>query len=103
MANFYQGPAVLTLPENVTVDANVDLWREEDGPLVEWGGTATTNDPHRLWREEQEEQRMCTVRVGDARTGYRVGECMIIAGDDDPAVNRVTLRGSADFVEFAGE
>ena len=103
MTTLYQGPAVLTLPENVTVDVDVDLWMEQDGPLIQWGGTATTDDSYRLWQEEQDEQRMCTVRVGNETAGYRVGEGMIIEPAGHGDANAVTLRGSGEFVEFEGD
>jgi hypothetical protein len=100
MTTLYQGPAVLTLPENVTVDVDVDIWQEQEGPLVQWGGTATTDSDHQLWQEEREEQRMIMLRLGDEIGGYQVGEGMIISPAGDGSENSVELRGSGDFAPY---
>jgi hypothetical protein len=98
MSKLYAGSATVTLPDGTSVDANVDLWTEETGPLVQWGGTAESNAVGNLWNGDQ---RICTIAYGDADSGLRVGECMIIEMDPEAGedVDRVTVRGSGDFAQ----
>jgi hypothetical protein len=98
MSDLYAGEATFSLPTGETVLAKVDLWINEVGPLIEWGGTAEAYEPHILWKDGQQ---VSAIRIGDVHTGYRVSECMIISLEPDPDVERVTLRGSGEFEEVA--
>ncbi len=99
MAGLYAGAATITLPDGTSVDVDVDLWREQQGPLVQWGGTATSQTLGSLWNGEQ---RACTVTVGTADLGFRVGECMIVEPVPADGTERVALRGSGDFTDVGG-
>jgi hypothetical protein len=94
MATLYTGPATLTFPDGPTVNAHVELWREEHGPLVQWGGTAENDRPQSLWDGNQ---RLCTVKFGSDDAGYQVADAMVIEPDPGGGAERVTLRGSGEF------
>jgi len=100
MAGLYAGRATFSLPTGDTVEADVDLWVDDNEPLVVWGGTAEADRPGVLWRDGQQ---VASLRFGDRDGGYRVGECMILAVDPDAPRERVTLRGSGDLSEVDPE
>jgi hypothetical protein len=93
MAKFYAGAAVFSFPDGPTVDAVVDLTRDDDPVLITWTGTAESPDEGSLWNGGQ---RACTLRIGDAETGYLVGECMVTALEPAVGVERVIIHGSGE-------
>jgi hypothetical protein len=99
MADLYSGTAIFSMPKGPTVEAEVDLWIEEHGPLVEWGGTAEAHEPGILWNGGQQ---VSSVKFGDLESGYRIGEC-IIETREPGDVERVTLRGSGVLAEVDSE
>jgi hypothetical protein len=100
MTKLYAGPAVFSFPDGPTVDASVDLTRDDDPVLITWAGTAESPEPGSLWNGGQ---RACTLRIGDVESGYRVGECMVTALEPADGVERVTIQGSGELAEVATE
>jgi hypothetical protein len=98
MSKLYAGPAVFSFPDGPTVDAMVDLTQDDDPILITWTGTAESPEEGSLWNGGQ---RACTLRIGDAETGYRVGECMVTDLDPTDGVERVTIHGSGEFATVA--
>jgi hypothetical protein len=99
MADLYSGTAIFSMPNGPTVEAEVNLWIEEHGPLVEWGGTAEAHEPGILWNGGQQ---VAALKFGNLENGFRVGDC-IIETLEPADVERVTLRGSGDFAEVDSE
>jgi hypothetical protein len=93
MAKLYEGPAVFSFPDGDTVDAVVDLTRGDDPALVTWTGTAESADKGSLWNGGQ---RACTVRIGDAESSYRIGECMVTEVEPVDHGDRVVIKGSGE-------
>jgi len=95
MADLYAGRATFSLPTGETVDATVDLWIKEQGPLVEWGGTAQAERPGILWKDGQE---VSSLRFGTLESGYHVGDCIIVSREPGEP-ETVNLRGSGELAE----
>jgi hypothetical protein len=99
MSDLYAGTATFSMPNGPTVDAEVNLWMEEHGPLVEWGGTAEAHEPGILWNGGQQ---VAALRFGSIESGFHTGDC-IIETVEPGDVERVTLRGSGELAEVDSE
>jgi hypothetical protein len=99
MGDLYTGTATFSMPNGPTVEAQVDLWIEEHGPLVEWGGTAEATQPGILWNGGQQ---VAALRFGSVESGFHTGDC-IIETVEPGDVERVTLRGSGELAEVDSE
>ena len=74
MSDLYAGTATFSMPNGPTVEAEVNLWIEEHGPLVEWGGTAEAHEPGILWNGGQQ---VAALRFGSIESGFHTGDCII--------------------------
>ena len=99
MGDLYTGTATFSMPNGPTVEAEVKLWIEEHGPLVEWGGTAEAHEPGILWNGGQQ---IAALRFGSIASGFHTGDC-IIETVEPGDVERVTLRGSGELAEVDSE
>jgi hypothetical protein len=73
MSDLYTGTATFSMPNGPTVEAQVDLWIEEHGPLVEWGGTAEAREPGILWNGGQRVTALRFGSVASAQLPYKSG------------------------------